>query len=53
MAHVWGLYAGVYVVSCHIHGYLGAAIQTARDRADEIRDSHNREHCGRDSDEEV
>lgn len=44
MAHVWDLYAGVHVVTCTIHGYLGAAIHMARAEADHIEALHNLIH---------
>ena len=35
---------GVWLVTCPTHGYIGSAIHTAKDRADELADLHNRTH---------
>ena len=32
---------GVWLITCPTHGYIGAAVHMARDRADEIAAHHN------------
>ena len=44
MADVSMPHPGVWLVTCCAHGYIGAAIHMARDRADELADQHNRTH---------
>lgn len=35
---------GVWLITCPLHGYLGAAIHMAHDLAEQIRDTHNHQH---------
>lgn len=37
------LITGVWVITCPIHGVVGAAIYMAKELADELADEHNRE----------